>query len=181
MQLAGHRRMITGALTIAAIAAPIASARPNIEPQPPRVDPSTGHVTAVAGAEAKTRVPRPQVRPNPDSQATLTSQVGPPILRSAPATEASKRTEAHAARRFAYTPDPSGRYSSAGLGVHASVMTDGARAAVPAGTHGSSFDWGDAAIGAGGGLAVSLLVIGGTFQVVRRRQPEARPQKALVG
>jgi hypothetical protein len=165
MQLAGHSRMIAGALAIAAIAAPAASARPNIAPQQPqRVNPFTGFVAGVAGTEAKTRGPRPQVHPNPDHQTTLTSQVGPPISRSAPATEASKRAVAQAARGFAYTPNPPARYSSAGSGVH-----------------GSSFDWGDAAIGAGGGLAVSLLVMGGALLVVRRRQPEARPHKALVG
>lgn len=187
MQLAGHSRMIAPALAIAAIAAPAASAQPNRDSQQQQqrlyVNPSTGFATPVAGAQPQTSGPRPEVHPNRHDQTTVTTAVGPPIVRPARASDqaAINRAQAQAADRSAYTPSPAARYSSAGLGVHASGPTGGHPAAVRMITPGTPFDWSDAAIGAGGGLAVSLLVVGGALLIARRRQPKGSPHKALVG
>jgi hypothetical protein len=42
-------------------------------------------------------------------------------------------------------------------------------------TSGSGFDWGDAGIGAAGGLAISVVGIGGAFALSQRRSRRTRP------
>jgi hypothetical protein len=41
--------------------------------------------------------------------------------------------------------------------------------AAASGTSGSSFDWGDAAIGAAGGLVISVVGLGGALALSQRR------------
>lgn len=43
------------------------------------------------------------------------------------------------------------------------------------------FDWGDAALGAGGALAVALLGVGGTLALMRRRRVTSTRSAGLVG
>jgi hypothetical protein len=45
----------------------------------------------------------------------------------------------------------------------------------------SGFDWGDAALGAGGALAVALLAVGGTVALMRRRRVTSTRSAGLVG
>jgi hypothetical protein len=45
----------------------------------------------------------------------------------------------------------------------------------------SPFDWGDAAIGAAGGISICLLIGGGLVTVTRRRHAEAGSPAAIVG
>ena len=45
----------------------------------------------------------------------------------------------------------------------------------------SGFDWGDAALGAGGALAIALAGAGGTVALVRRRRVTSTRSAGLVG
>ena len=44
----------------------------------------------------------------------------------------------------------------------------------------SGFDWGDAAIGAAGGIVISMVVLGGTLAVSQRRTHRTRHATALT-
>lgn len=146
----------------AAIAAPGASARPNIEPG------STGPTQTTATAAA--------VLPNPDRQAGQVTRVGPPALHAVPGAQmgALHRAERASVHRFAYQPSPSARYSSAGLNGHVNSPTGGTPAVVHLTTHSNPFDWGDAAIGAAAGLLISLLIVAAAVLVSQRRAPHPR-------
>jgi hypothetical protein len=50
-----------------------------------------------------------------------------------------------------------------------------APASAPAATSGSGFDWGDAGIGAAGGLAIAVVGIGGALGLSQRRTRRTRP------
>jgi hypothetical protein len=167
MRLAARSTIVAGALAAAAIAGPAASARFNLEPG------STAPTQSTASA--------PAVLPNPDQQVTQVTSVGPPALHAVPGSQigAFHWAKAAAAHRFAYQPSPSARYSSAGLNGHANSPTGGVPAVVHVTTHSNAFDWGDAAIGAAGGLVISLLIAGGAVLVSQRRAPQARAK--LVG
>ena len=168
MRLAARSTVIAGALATAAIASPLASARFNLEPTP-----TTGQTQTAATA--------PAVRPNPDQQVTQMSQVGPPTLQSAKASElpAVHRAENAKSQALAYQPSQTARYSTAGLNGYVNSPTSGP-AVVHVTTHSNPFDWGDAAIGAAVGLVISLLIIGGGLVVTQRRQPKPSRAKALA-
>ncbi|MGZ4307106.1 MAG: hypothetical protein ACXVFQ_22610 [Solirubrobacteraceae bacterium] len=168
MRLAARNTIVAGALAAAAIAAPAASARFNLEPG------STGPTQTTATAAA--------VLPNPDQQAGQVTRVGPPALHAVPGSQigALHRAETASAHRFAYQPSPSARYSSAGLNGHVSSPTGGIPAVVHVTTHSNPFDWGDAAIGAAGGLVISLLIVGGAVLASQRRAPQERRAKLVA-
>jgi hypothetical protein len=46
---------------------------------------------------------------------------------------------------------------------------------------GDGFDWGDAGIGAAGGVALSAIALGGALVVSGQRTRRARPTKAMIG
>jgi hypothetical protein len=171
MRLAARSTVIAGALATAAIASPLASARFNLEPTP-----TTGQTQTQTTATATV------VRPNPDQQVTQVSHVGPPTLQSARASQlpAVHRAETAASHASAYQPAQSARYTTAGLNGYVSSPTSGGPAVVHVTTHSNPFDWGDAAIGAAGGLVISLMIIGGVVVVTQRRQPKATRAKALA-
>jgi hypothetical protein len=139
---------LAAALALSAIAAPTASAR--FELKPP------------AGAQNAS----PAVRPNPDQQTSQTpvSPVscgdvcsghgyGPVNVPTQTATAtAGPRPEVH----------------SGGGSGSANVPSTVVRVSAPTG----GFDWGAAGIGAGGGLALAVIAIGGTLAV--RNHPPAR-------
>ena len=50
----------------------------------------------------------------------------------------------------------------------------------PAATPGGGFDWGDAGIGAAGGLAISVVGIGGALALSQRRTRRTRPTTAAA-
>jgi hypothetical protein len=165
MRLAARSTIIAGALATAAIASPVASARFNLEPA------STGL------AQTETTAAAPAVRPNPDQQVTQVTKVGPPALQTATASQLPEvhRQQAAASQAAAYRPDQSAHYSTAGLNGY--VRTP---AVVHVTTHSNPFDWGDAAIGAAGGLVISLLIVGGAVVVTQRRQPKPSRARALA-
>jgi hypothetical protein len=166
MRLAARSTLVVGALATAAIAASAASAR--FDPEPA----STGLPQTTATA--------PNVGPNPDNRV---GEVGPPSVRSAtgPQMPEAHRQQAAASHASAYKPSQSARYSSAGLNGYAHSPTNGAPASVHVTTHDSSFDWGDAAIGAAAGLVITLLIVSGAVVVAQRRQPKTSRAKALAG
>lgn len=167
MRFSVRSTIVVGALVVSAIAAPVASAQLNLEP---------GSATPTQSTAAA-----PAVSPNPDQQVGQLRSVGPPALHAVPGSQigAFHRAEAAAAHRFAYQSPSSARYSSAGLNGYVSSPTGGVPAVVHV-THSSPFDWGDAAIGAAGGLVISLLIVGGAVLVSQRRVPLQRRPK-LVG
>ena len=213
MRLAAISTVIAGVLATAALASPLASARPNL-------DPPTSHARSSATAPADL--------PNPDQHSSHVSQVGPPIVQPA---AAAQQSEVHpdqwaALYGFAYKPPVSAGDSTAALNGDDRAPTGGTvgRAALlrslaqqerqrvaalsayregqlatardVAGTAAnkasapqtvvrvhapqSGFDWGDAGIGAAGGLIIAVLMIGGGVLVARHRQPSPNRAKALA-
>jgi len=167
MRLAARSTAIAAALAITMIASPVASARLSRESTT-----TTAHPQAAATA--------PAVVPNPDQQVAQVSRVDPPTLRSATRSQqpAIHRVQTAASHAFAYKPTASARYNTAGLNgtVHLAATGPGV---VHIPTHNTQFDWGAAAIGAAGGLVISLLIVGGVL-VTQRRQPKQTRAKALA-
>ena len=169
MRLAARSTVIAGALAAAAIASSVATARPIL-------DPPTTTVQAQNAAIA------PAVLPNPDNQVAHVSQVGPPALPSATASQLREldRSQTAASHAFADKPSASARYSTAGLNGYVSPPRSSAPAVVHVTTHAKPFDWGAAAIGAAAGLVISLLILGAGVGVTRRRQPGPSRASALA-
>ena len=193
MSLASRSRLIAVALMISAIAAPVASAQP---------DPA-----ASGTGQSQTTTAAPAVRPNPDRQATQSVPVGPPILRRARASEqaAISRAQAGEAQALSYSLPPTAGYSSAELNAYASANHPVAAATNPSETYpaagpnpdgqtpvdapativrvstpSSGFDWGDAGIGAAGGLALSMLGLAGALMLSQRRERRSSRSAALT-
>ena len=168
MRLIATSTVFAGVLATAAFASPLASARPNL-------DPTAGQTQTTATA--------PAVVPNPDQQATHARRVGPPALPAATRAQQPEvhRVQAAAAHAFAYKP-PTGpaRYTTASLNGAVRSPAHSAPAVVHVTTHSNTFDWGDAAIGAAGGLLISLLILGAGIAVTQRRQPKPSRAKALA-
>ncbi len=153
-----HRRTIgiaAGVLAIAAIAVPVASARPNLEPLPTvHVSATTAHATVV--------------NPNPDQQVTQTANTAtgvPPALARSQASEIAAIDRAKA-RSLANNVPPNGPYSTAALTTAATPL-----AAPTLKAPGNGFDWGDAAVGAGVAAAIGLLIAAASVAVRRRTEP----------
>ena len=168
MPLAATSTVLAGVLATAALASPLASARPNL-------DPTTGQTQTTATA--------PAVVPNPGPRGTGVSPVGPSAPQAATRSQQPEvhRAQAAAARAFVYKP-PTGpaRYSTAALNGAVGSPAHGAPAVVHVTTHSNPFDWGAAAIGAAGGLIIPLLILGGAILVTQRRPPKPSRAKALA-
>jgi hypothetical protein len=104
-------------------------------------------------------------QPSISGSSSTGEQGAPPIL-PAPnraQNETIQRAQQQQARRLAYTLPNSATYSNAGMNAYPSRF-----AAVSVTAPTSGFDWGDAGIGAAGGLVLSLLGIGGVMAVSQR-------------
>ena len=152
-----HRRTIgiaAGVLAIAVIAAPVAAARPNLEPLPTvHVSATTAHATVA--------------KPNPDEQTAQTATGVPPALARSQASELAALDRAKA-RSLAHNVPPTGPYSTAALTTAATPI------ASPSPTleaPGNGFDWGDAAVGAGVAAAIGLLIAAASIAVRHRSEP----------
>ena len=167
MRLTATSTVIAGVLATAALASPLASARPNLDP--------------MAG-QGQTSATAPAVVPNPGPRGTGVSRVGPPAPQAATRAQQPEvhRLQAAAARGFAYRPAESARYSTASLNGAVGSPAHATPAVVHVTTHSNPFDWGAAAIGAAGGLVISLLILGGAIVVTQRRQPKPSRAKALA-
>lgn len=170
MRLAVRSTVIASALAIATIAAPAASARFDLGPQQRLndVNPSTAH--AIPVATPQTTGPRPEVHPNPDQQVAGHGVPIPPILGK---TQAAEQAAIDRLKAQHYTDKlpVHAAYSAAALngsGHPVSVQAPKSPSANPD----NGFDWGDAAIGAAAGLALTLLVGGGALMLSRRRSPQ---------
>ena len=151
-----HRRTIgiaAGVLAIAAIAAPVASARPNLEPLPTvHVSATTAHATVV--------------KPNPDQQAPQTAQTAtgvPPGLSRSQASEIAAIDRAKASEPGQpRAAEGALQHRGPDHGSHPACGTATLKAP------GNGFDWGDAAVGAGVAAAIGLLIAAASVAVRRR-------------
>jgi hypothetical protein len=137
---------------IAAIAGPMASARPDLKPLP---------TVNVSATTARATV----VKPNPDQQAARTATGVPPGLSRSQASELAAIDRAKAASLANDVP-PKGPYSTAALTTAATPL-----AAPTLKAPGSGFDWGDAALGAGVAAAIGLLIAAASVAVRHRTEP----------
>ena len=198
MRLAAHNTVIATALAAAALASPLASARP-LEP------PTTANQT-------RSTVTAPTVRPTPIQLATHGGEAVPPILPAATVSQQPEvpRDQWAASQAFAYKPPTSagaigrpallpslaqqerqrvaalsayreGQLAAAfGVAATAANKASAPQAVVRVHTPQSGFDWGDAGLGAAGGLVISLLVLGGGVLVTQRRHTTPSRMKALA-
>lgn len=173
MSLASRSRLIAATLMIGAIAASAASARP-VDLAPTS--------TPSATAQSRTTVGGPVVHPNPDQQNQQNLSGAPPILPRVPASEqaAINRAQAGEAQALSNGLPPTARYSSAELNAYATAVHPLVAPTPTVKTPGGGFDWGDAGIGAAGGLAISLLGIGGALAISQRRTRRPRGSAALT-
>lgn len=138
------------ALAVGAFAAPVASASPiadNMTLQDKQVSQS-------APSSGRQGVPPILPALNPSQSAAI------------------QRAEQRAAQGSAHTVPVSARYSNAETNAYPSRS-----AVVQVTAADSGFDWGDAGIGAAGGLVLSIVAIGGGLVLVQRRaqQPSTAP------
>jgi hypothetical protein len=96
--------------------------------------------------------------------------VAPPILQRGQVSEleAANRAKEQA---LVHRMQSKARYSDAELNAYVTTAHPSAVAPPTLTAPGTSFDWGDAAIGAGIAIAVALLIAGSTLAVRQRRQP----------
>lgn len=162
MRLAVRSTVLAVCLAIVALAPVAASARPALDP------------TRVPINSSSTGEPEghpPAVRANPDQQLVRQQAAVPipPILGKTKAQEQAsiKRLKAlHYTGKLPVNPAYLGAMYR-GYGPRGPVNIDTTQS--PSTRPDSGFDWGDAAIGAAAGLALTLLVVGGGIAVSRRR------------
>ena len=158
-------RISTGvalALALAASAAP-ASARP--------IDLNANGSYVPAGS-ASMQAP---------SQPTQPTRL-PPILAAPKPSQRAALRHAQQQKRLAYLahhqPNDA-RYSSAEMNAYAYATPTGVPSTVVhVASHDGRFDWGDAGIGAAGGLGLALVGVGGAFAISQQRR--ARRSKGSV-
>lgn len=146
-------------LVISATAATAATARPTLEPIP--------------AGQTQVASPRPEVHANPDEQGPQTGEAGiPPILRRATRSQrpAIRQAQQQEAQRLAYHQSKSAKYSNAENNAYANSTTTSAPHTVHVVSHNGGFDWGDAGVGAAGGLGLAMLGVGGAFAVSQQRR-----------
>ena len=165
MRLAVRSTILAMCLAIVALAPVAASARPAFDP--PRVS-----INSSSTGEATTESQAPTVRANPDQQVVRHHAAVPipPVLGK---TRAQEQAAIKRLKALHYTdPLPVNR-------AYLGAMYRGYGPRGPATVHPQSpstrpdngFDWGDAAIGAAAGLALTLLVVGGGIALSHRRSP----------
>lgn len=151
-------------LALSASAAPDAVARLNLEPGAPIF-------------QSQTANPRPEVHASPNQRATGI----PPILpASALASRAEIRhDEQQKAERFAYTVPTNARYGSAATNDYSNVKAPSVpNTGVRVVAHNDGFDWGDAGIGAAGGLILVTVGAGTAFAVTQQRRTRRQNESA---
>jgi hypothetical protein len=106
----------------------------------------------------------------------------PPILAAPKLSQQAALRQAQQQERLAYVAHHqpnSATYSSAEMNAYASATPTGVPSTVVRiVSHDGRFDWGDAGIGAAGGLGLALLGVGGAAAVSQQRR--ARRSKASV-
>jgi hypothetical protein len=159
-------------LAISLVAAPAAAARFDFEPTPP--------------ALAQVSNPSTEVHSNTGLGNHQTGDRGmPPILRHASPSDlaAIRQTEQQKsdARREALKARGYASFSSTEMNAYAALGHAKLPPAAPTvSTPGNGFDWGDAAIGAAAGIALSLLALGGVLIASRRRSYPSSDSTAIT-
>ena len=153
--------LIATALAVAAIAAPAASADPSHSgwnPTPSgwvvRPNPDQQAAQILRGATARPAPSTWVVRPNPDQQAAQLARAA--AARSAPTA-------------WVVRPNPDEQ-----------VPLTGPSAIVRVAQPGGGFDWGDAGIGAAGGVAISILALGLLLMVSLYRGRRSKRAAAIA-
>jgi hypothetical protein len=157
-------------LAVSAIAAPDALARFDLNPP--------GVTQAQAQAADAGRV----VQPNPDQRAI---DGVPPIL---PVPDRSGRAAILRAQQqeslrlayLAYNQPTSAKYSNADTNAYANDITTNRPRTVHVVSHDGRFDWGDAGIGAAGGLGLAMVGVGGAFAVSQQRRTRRSKGAAAI-
>ena len=146
-------------LVISATGTTAASARPNLEPTP--------------AGQSQAANSGPQIHPNAGERGPHTDEAGtPPILRRATPSQrpAIRQAQQQEAQRLAYNQSKSAPYSNAENNAYATDTTASAPRTVHVVSHNAGFDWGDAGVGAVGGLGLAMLGVGGAFAVSQQRR-----------
>jgi hypothetical protein len=166
MRLAARSTVVATCLAIVALA-PTAAARPAFDPPSVSVNPSTGYTLQDKSVSQAT-----VVRSNPDQQVARQGVPIPPILGN---TQAAEQAAIDRLKAQHYTDKlpVNHAYSGAIYRGYSPRGTAIVENQSPSTRPDTGFDWGDAAIGAAAGLALSLLVGGGAMALLRRRSPEA--------
>lgn len=116
-------------------------------------------------------------------QATTPTGV-PPILAAATRSQRAALQQAQQQEREAYLAhhQPNGaQYSSAEMNLYAHATPTGvAGTVVHVVSHDGSFNWGDAGIGAAGGLGLALVGLGSAFAVSQQRRPRRPKGSAAI-
>ena len=117
----------------------------------------------------------PNVPAAPASTQAPSQRTGPPpILAAATRSQRAAVQQAQQQERLAYLAhhQPNGaQYSSAEMNVYAHATPTGVPSTVVhVVSHDGRFDWGDAGIGAAGGLGLALVGAGGAFAISQQRQ-----------
>jgi hypothetical protein len=158
-----HRITTTAAVlvSLAAAGAPTAAARPAYDP------PAAGNQTAVSAYSRPDKTTIPVI---PPARADIAAKANLPQ---------SLTPQQH--QRVADLSAMSDRQLAAGFGVAPPVAsTDSApQAVVRVKTPQSGFDWGDAGIGAAGGIALAMFGVGGALVISRQRPRPARHTTTL--
>ena len=117
-----------------------------------------------------------------DQQTTGSVRVGPPILARARASEQASidRAQAREAQALSYSPPPGAQYRMEELNANASAVHPVAATAPTVKAPGGGFDWGDAGIGAAGGLALAMLGLAGALTLSQRRAWRSSRSAALT-
>ena len=162
-----HRlsRTVALALALAAVAAPGAAAQQDLPSLGAR---DAAHTSSLAGT---TSTPRQDLR-SPDTRDSAPGAAAPQDLRSPDARDAARTSSVSGTsstpRQDLRSPDT---YDYAhGRGTFNAPEVTVVKLAQPAPAADGGIDWNDVGIGAGSVLGLALLVLGGTFAVIYRRQ-----------
>jgi hypothetical protein len=114
-----------------------------------------------------------------DKQVSPSTQQGLPPILPAPnpsQSAAIQRAEQQAAQGRAHTLPNSATYSNAETNAYLSRSP-----VLPVKAQDGGFDWGDAGIGAAGGLVLSIVAIGGGLVLVQRRERQTGSTAVAIG
>jgi hypothetical protein len=123
-------------------------------------------ISAAPAAAGNTAVPNPVVRPNPDEQ-VRTSQ--PSHARPLPAPSPPSNKPCSEICSGGPPPNMMSTRSGSEVVDNGSYGTPRARATIVRVSSPHGFDWGDAGIGAAGGIGLSILVLAGPLTLSQRR------------
>lgn len=161
------KRTLALTLAASAIAAPGALARYDLNP-PTVTQAQAGNAGVV-------------VAPSRDQQ---TSQAVPPILPAAKPAQSAVVRQADQQERLAYLArhqSAGATYRNAEMSAYAdAIPTRAPGTIVHVVSHDGGFDWGDAGIGAAGGLGLALVGVGGAFAVSQQRRARRSEGSAAI-